>query len=258
MTLKFISLNLWIGGLLFDEILKFLEKEDADIVVLQEAMEAKADKLPAHYYSIESLQTRLNYPYTDFAPTLVNKFPWVQVTEGNAVLSRFPIKDRGVAYFEKPFDENELRNIFDPSTYATTPRNLEHVVLETPAGDVNVFNFQGVWDLDGDNVSPQRERMRDVILREIEGKSNVILAGDTNAKYTNPVMRDIEKQLTNVFGDSLRTSFNMRRKDNPGYASAVVDMIYISPNIKILEKSCPDVDISDHLPLVANLELPSK
>ncbi|HEU5122000.1 MAG TPA: endonuclease/exonuclease/phosphatase family protein [Candidatus Saccharimonadales bacterium] len=258
MKLKVITLNLWIGGLLFDEIVAFLEKEAADIVMLQEVMETKDTKLPAHYYSIESLQAKLNYPYTDFAPTLVNKFPWVKVTEGNAVLSRFPIKDRGVAYFEAPFDESNLRNIFDPSTYATTPRNLEHVVLDTPAGDINVFNFQGVWDLDGDNVSPQRERMRDVILQEIDGKQNVILAGDTNAKHTNPVMRDIEKQLTNVFGDSLTTSFNMRRKDNPGYATAVVDMIYVSPDISVLEKSCPDIDISDHLPLIATLEIPKR
>ena len=256
MKFKFISLNLWIGGLLFDDILAFLEKENADIVVLQEVMDAKDEKLPAHYYSLKSLQAKLNYPYTDFAPTLVNKLPWVKVTEGNAVLSRFPIKDRGVAYFEEPFDETKLRDIFDPSTYSTTPRNLEHVVLDTPAGDINIFNFQGVWDLDGDNVSPQREKMRDIILRETAGKSNVILAGDTNAKYTNPVMQDIEKHLTNVFGDSLTTSFNMRRKDNPGYATAVVDIIYISPNIRVVDKSCPDIDISDHLPLVATFELP--
>jgi len=258
LKIKVVSLNLWIGGLLFDEISAFLEKENADIVMLQEVMDTKADKFPAHYYSIASLQKKLHYPYTDFAPNLVNKFPWVMCTEGNAILSRFPIKERGVAYFEEPFDETKLRDAFDPSTYGTLPRSLEHVVLDTPVGDVNLFNFQGVWDLDGDNVSPQREKMRDVILHEIEGKSNVILAGDTNAKYTNPVMQDIEKHLTNVFGDSLTTSFNMRRKDDPGYGTAVVDMIYVSPSITVLDKSCPDVDISDHLPLVATLEIPNR
>ena len=34
MKIKFISLNVWIGGVLFDNIVDFLKKEDADIVVL--------------------------------------------------------------------------------------------------------------------------------------------------------------------------------------------------------------------------------
>lgn len=249
---------MWIGGLLFDDIVAFLEKEDADIILLQEVFASEDSKLPTHYRSIESLQKKLHYPYTDFAPAFVNKLPWGKVTEGNAVLSRFPIKNRGVTYFGEPFDEHVLRDIFDPSTYSTTPRNLEHVVLNTPAGDINILNFQGVWDLDGDNVSPQREHMRDIILSEIDGKENILLAGDTNAKYTNPVMRSLEDHLVNVFGDSLKTSFNMKRKENPGYATAVVDMIYASPSFKIIERTCPQVDISDHLPLIATFELPTK
>lgn len=257
MNLKFISLNLWLGGMLFDSIVDFLKKEDADIVVLQEVNNSHDRKLPNHCRSLESLQAELGYQFVDFAPTFVNKYPWGNITEGNAILSRFPIKSSDASFFDQQFDETP-QDPFDPARFPVTPRNLEHVTLETPAGEVNVFNVQGVWDLDGDHVGPQREKMRDVILREIAGKSNVILAGDTNAKYTNPVMRDIEKQLTNVFDDTLTTSFNMKRKNNPGYATAVVDMIYISPDIKIVDKSCPDVDVSDHLPLVATLELPNR
>jgi endonuclease/exonuclease/phosphatase family metal-dependent hydrolase len=47
----------------------------------------------------------------------------------------------------------------------------------------------------------------------------------------------------------------MHRKDNPGYATAAVDMLFVSPGIKIIDRQCPDVDISDHLPVVATLEV---
>ena len=255
MQLKFISLNLWLGGILQDNIIDFLEKENADIVVLQEVYSSPDRTIPSHNRSLEFLQ-ELDYPYHHFAPALIDNYPWGKITEGNAVLSRFPIKTSNVTFFDKPFDPNKLREPFDPSTFPTTPRNLEHVVLETPAGEVNVFNLQGVWDLDGDSLSPQRQQMSDVILREIKGKESVILAGDTNAKYTNPAMRAIEEHLTNVFGDTLETTFNMKRKTNPGYATAVVDMIYISPSITIVNKTCPDVDVSDHLPLIATLNIP--
>ncbi len=233
------------------EILDFLQKEDADIVVLQEVLQSDDPKLPSHYRSIETIQERMNYPYQDFAPALLDKYLWGIMLNGNAVLSKFPIISTKVTFFDKELDMSDPRDAFDPTTFATMTRNLQHVTLDTPSGEVNVFNFQGVWDLNGDNVSMQRQNMSDVIMRTIEGKQNVILAGDTNAKHTNPVMRRIETKLTNVFGDTLPTSFNMRRKDNPGYGTAVVDMIYASPNLKVITKDCPNVDVSDHLPLIA-------
>ena len=238
-----------------DSILDFLEHENADVVMLQEVLGSDDSTLPSHYRSLETLQQRLHYPHQDFAPSTYDKFLWGTMPNGNAVLSRFPISSRAVTpLYGEPNIDNP-RDPFDPKYYPMIPRNLQHVALDTPAGEVNVFNLQGVWDLDGDNVSPQRQKMSDVILRETEGRSRVIIAGDTNAKHTNPVMRAIEQRYTNVFGDELSTSFNMRRKDNPGYASAVVDMIYISDDLKLVDKSCPDVDVSDHLPLITTIKV---
>jgi endonuclease/exonuclease/phosphatase family metal-dependent hydrolase len=68
-------------------------------------------------------------------------------------------------------------------------------------------------------------------------------------------MKNIEQYLTSVFGNNLKSTFNMRRKDNPGYATAAVDMLFVSPNIRIVNSECSDVDISDHLPVIATLEV---
>lgn len=231
------------------EILDFLEQENADIVVLQEVLASEDPKLPSHYRSLETLQKRLAYPYQEFAPALYDKFQWGVMANGNAVLSKYPITSQTITFFDQKIDPDNPRPPFDSQYFPTTPRNLQHVTVATPGGDLNVFNLQGVWDLDGDSASPQRQKMSDIILREASGKTHVIIAGDTNAKHTNPVMRAIESRYTNVFGDELSTSFNMQRKDNPGYASAVVDMIYVSSDLSIIDKRCPNVDISDHLPL---------
>lgn len=85
-------------------------------------------------------------------------------------------------------------------------------------------------------------------------KPHVILAGDTNAKPTNQAMRNLEKHFVSVFGDELTTTFNMKRKTNPGYATAAVDLMYISPDLEVIQKACLDVDVSDHLPLVVTLQ----
>jgi endonuclease/exonuclease/phosphatase family metal-dependent hydrolase len=65
----------------------------------------------------------------------------------------------------------------------------------------------------------------------------------------------LENSLLSVFGNSLATTFNMSQKTNPGYATAAVDMLFISREIKVTSSECPQVNISDHLPLIATLEV---
>jgi endonuclease/exonuclease/phosphatase family metal-dependent hydrolase len=255
MEFKFVCLNLWFGGILFDDVLAFLKQQDADVVALQEVFQSDDKKLPAHYRSLESLNQQLHYPHQRFAPAVLDAYPWGNILNGNAVLSRFPIKEQNVTFFGEPLDMDDPRTPFDPKGFPTTPRNLQHVVLNTRAGELDVFNFQGVWDLDGDNASPQRQKMSETIIQQIAGKQRVIVAGDTNARYTNPVMRSIENHLVNVFGDSLTTSFNMRRKSDPGYGTSVVDMVYASKNLSVASYECPNVNVSDHLPLVVRFKV---
>ncbi len=255
MPIKLVSLNLWIGGVLFDNIVKFLHEQDADIILLQEVLQSSDQTLPVQYRSFDALREKLGFPYGDFVPILTDRFPWGDIPNGHAVLSKYPIASSGVSYFDNQESADVARLPFDPSSWPVTPRGLQAITVDTPNGELNILNLQGVWDLDGDNVSPQRQKMRDIILAQAADKPHVIIAGDTNAKHTNPVMRDIEGQYDSVFGDSLKTTFNMKRKDNPGYATAVVDMIYISHDLLVTDRACPNVDISDHLPLVATLEI---
>ncbi len=97
--------------------------------------------------------------------------------------------------------------------------------------------------------------MSDKIIEAITDVPNVILGGDTNARPTNKAMMAIEEHLDSVFGTELTTTFNMERKHNPGYATSVVDMLFVSSNISVQSHSCPDVDISDHLPLIVTFKV---
>jgi len=251
MTIKLISLNLWQGGNLFPAILDFLKSEDADILALQEVYDGKDPALADKYRSMAVLG-QLGYPYSDFASAYLDKRSEGLIPQGNAILSKFPIIDRGARFLVEPTQPNYVEI---PENFPSLPRVLQSVRLDTPDGEINVFNMHGVWDIDGDNDSEARRSMVDIIIKETSGKSNVIVTGDTNAKSTNPAMQALEASLTNVFGTELPTTFNMRHKTDPGYGTAAVDHLYVSPNIQILSKGCPDADVSDHRPLVATLQL---
>lgn len=233
-------------------IVAFLKKEDADILLLQEVYDGTDPALPENYRSIQVLLRELGYRYHDFQPAMLDIVPEGKIEHGNAILSKLPITSSSNTFFSDPYRE---RHAHDPKEWPTTPRSLQHVTVSASERELNLYNFQGVWDLDGDNYSDPRKKMTEVILEQIRGKSHVILAGDTNATPGNQAITLIEHHLKNVFGRELTTSFNMRRKDNPGYATACVDMMFVSSDISVLDHSCPDIDISDHLPLVVTVRV---
>lgn len=251
MRIKFACLNLWEGGRLFEEALSFLKSEQADILALQEAHYSLNSSLEKRWRSIEIIKQELGYPYHHFAPAYVTHDAPDQTPRGNAVLSRYPILSGDTIFYDIPYREGVVDTV-DNAT--TTPRNLESAVVDMHGTKLNVFNTQGIWGWDGED-NERRLKMGDVIADSVKGKNNVILAGDFNVKENTQTMQKVEALLKNVFKGERTTSFNMRRKSNGGYATAVVDMIFVSRNIHVVEHSCPDVDVSDHLPLVAVIEL---
>lgn len=251
MQIKVVSLNVWQGGRLLPEIVEFLKSEQADIVLIQEAYESDFTH-EDRFKTVSVLKEKLGFQHADFAQAFMQDDPIGLIPQGNAVLTNFAINKR--AKYEL---SESTRDSYpdEPEFWAIEPRILQHVELESPVGSLNVFNVHGVWDLDGDNFSKQRQRMRDVMLEATRGLPRVILGGDSNAKTTNRANQELEPQLKSVFGTELVTTFNMRQKTNPGYATAAVDIMFVDPGMQVVSRSCPDVNLSDHLPLVAVLEL---
>jgi len=251
MTIKCVCLNMW-WGYLWPASLRFLREQDADIVLLQEVFNGTDPNYNETYRMLETFRRELRYPYDNFGAATIDQFEVGDIETGQAVLSKFPITSSDVQHFFRTLSK---RDPFDASQNPLTPRSLQHVTIDIEGTEVNAYNFQGVWDLDGDNDSPDRRKMVNTILASAQSKPHVILAGDTNAKATNPAMKSLEEHLRSVFGTELTTTFNMRRKISPGYATAAVDHMYISPDLHVTKKECPNVDVSDHLPLIVTLEV---
>ncbi len=220
--------------MLLEEMLTFLEKTRPDILVAQEVYACDDTNAPARFHSIETIQKRLHFEAYEFAPALIDNANGYRFLNGNAVFSRFPIVEHTAIPFDIPFGERKEQTV-ESNTH--TPRNMQHAVVHANGIEVNVFNVQGVWDLDGDNASPRRIQMCQTIADAARGKQHVLLAGDTNLKPTNPALKPIDELLTSVFGQELTTSFNIKRKDMvkfPGYGTAVVDLMYVGHDVRVL------------------------
>lgn len=252
MQLKFITLNLFEGGLLFEKIISFLRKEQPDILALQEVYNGLGKSISKHLKSVKFLSRELNGFDYFFSPELIDNRKEGKFEYGNAIFSRFPIVFSETIFLNSTL--REIRNANRRGGYDKDPKNMQHILIRPNNENINVFNLHGIWGLDGKD-NKRRIKMSNIIVDKIKEEENVILAGDFNLPPNTKTIQKIEEHLTNVFKDELTTTFNVKHKDNPGYATSVVDMIFISKNIKVVDHYCPNLDISDHFPLVCVLEI---
>lgn len=253
MTLRVVCLNLW-GGILFEEMVTFCRQQNADLYLFQEVFASDDRSLDPKYQSLRILQEELGLAHARFAPAFIENEQGKKIPQGNAILSRFPVHEVSTLFYDVEFGER----VNEWSQFHLTPRNLQHVLLTIDGRPLHVLNTQGIWGEDGED-NERRIAMVEKILAEVRsvGDEPVLLAGDFNVRDTTQTIALLNKELQNVFKGELTTSFNIKQKDLekfPGFAVAVVDMMFISPNIRVLSYECPSVDVSDHLPLLATLE----
>lgn len=251
MKIKFTTLNIWNGGKLFDSVVSFIKKEDPDIIVMQEVCDSENLKFENRFRTMEVFKKELGFPYYVFAPAFLDTRHIGNIEEGNAVFSKLPISSQKITFLDMPygkFDSEHNRH------FGLIPSIVQYAVVALNNIKLNVFNVHGVWGLDGKD-NKKRLKMSEIIVNEIKNKENVVLAGDFNVQPNTKTIQNIEKYLKNVFKDELKTTFNMKHKDKGEYATAVVDMIFVSKNIKVVDRYCPQFDVSDHFPLVCTLEI---
>ncbi len=255
MQIKFLCLNLWEGGVLFDNILQFIHQEQPDILALQEVYDEGDNAKPQKFRSLSILKHALPEFHCHYAPELQVETDYGPIDLGNATFSRFPITATKTVFFDIPYQTLPINRLYlQHGDFSQLPHNLQHVTLRIDDLQLHVVNLHGIWGLDGGD-NDRRLQMSQTIVDEVKHLDKVIVAGDFNLRPNTQTIANIEKHLKNIFGSELATSFNMKHKNNPGYASAVVDMIFVSQTIKVREKSCPPVDISDHLPLLCTLDI---
>ncbi len=256
MTIKFLTLNIWRNNKQVDNAVKFLQKENPDIINLQEVYNGTGNKIDKRFRTLEILKEKLDHEFHNFAPAFrdISEKERVDADSGNAVFSRFPIKAAQTIFFDSSYgvlyDPEEK-----PEEFPNLPRLLQRVVVEFSNFALNIYNVHGPWNLRGEKDTEKRLKMSEIITKEVANKNKVILAGDFNVRPQTKTIKNIEVYLKNVFKNGLETTFNMKYKTDPGYATAVVDMVFVSPDIQVVEYYCPQVDISDHLPLIAVFDI---
>lgn len=261
MLCKILQLNIWKGAYL-DDVGDFLLKENFDIINLQEV--AGAPLSPRSRDNFAYIQNLLEQTHTGIFATEITTTLGSHSFEGNATFYKkdftlveekiLSLKDRS-----DPIDHEFLLSIQGTSHpfYEDLPRNCITLLLEKNNKSCWFLNTHLPWNPTPDDT-PKKIRDTKVLLDFVASLDKpFILAGDFNVDSRSQIVKTLEKQAQN-----LNTMFHItntlnhrlhRKKTIPDLA---VDFILPSKDIVVKDFAVlNDLDLADHLALVADVEI---
>lgn len=218
------------------KIADFLRAEGADIIFLQE-VDVNV-KRSGSIDEVALLSGDLNFA-GKFAPAIDLQGGQF----GVAILSRWPISDARVEKLFKPDYSNHVPKYPD---YYDEQRVILLVHVETPRGKIAVLCTH--LGLTNDQREKQLQRIAEIASEEAK-LHPVIFGGDLNARPEELELKIINTVLNDTGGGASR--LNTFPWDVP---NRCIDYVYTSKDFTTTRLSVPDVLLSDHRPVVVELQ----
>lgn len=255
MNLKIVQLNIYKGKFLHEAI-DFLKKEDADLVTLQEVTVGEVSFFEDKSVNIfDLLENKLNLNGVFHSDLEISDDK--NSALGNAVLSKFPIVESKVVVFNtfRALSFSEFSNNVD-DVWASISRHMLDAVVEIDGFRVHAISVHGRRTAppvdDEENL-----RQADLIVEYIKSLGNepFVMGGDFNMPLGSLVIDKISAVSENLMTPSSASQTLNPRIHELGNKGYLVDFIFTSKNFRLKKIDVPQVDISDHLPILALLEL---
>jgi exonuclease III len=262
--LRIVSLNLW-GGLAVGPLLDFVREQAplADLFCFQEALAA-----PELLALACGFRTTLYQDLADALPAFDGAFDpvvfWEEPTEdGRRIQVPF-----GLATFARrtlPISARRAARVIEhQDTLDAVPglhgivRWLQLTELHVPAGSMLIANYHGIARPGSKLDSDERLEQSRSIRRILDAHAGpVILVGDFNLLPETESVRFLERGLRNLVIE--RAIPSTRSRLNPYYGTPQeqphADYAFVSPDLRVADFRVPEVQISDHLPLILDLTL---
>ena len=132
------------------------------------------------------------------------------------------------------------------------PRSLQHVVIQTPAGDLNIFNYHGIAK-PGDKLdTAERLEQSEKILKIWHNTGgHKILCGDFNLMPETQSVKILERSARNLIKEfNIDNTRNALSWNKFGHSKQhFADYVFVSPEIKVKSFEVPYMEVSDHLPM---------
>ncbi|OGD95139.1 hypothetical protein A3B52_00425 [Candidatus Curtissbacteria bacterium RIFCSPLOWO2_01_FULL_41_28] len=256
LKLKVIQINIYKGKYLA-QLIDFLNKESPDVITMQEVTVGGFNltgDLSANLFEILKDKLKLNGVY--HGDLELTGSPGS--TFGNAVFTKSKIKKSRVVTLKKfksvTLDELDGRSANE--IRPQIPRHMLDVLVDAPLGELHAISVHGAWTAP---PADTKENLRQAkLIKDYLGQLNkngepFILGGDLNMPPGTKVIEMIGSVSNNLMlGSGFTYSLNPK-VHSIAPKNYLVDYIFTSEHFKVLSLDVPEVTVSDHLPVVAEL-----
>lgn len=230
--LKVLSYNLRFGELAsLEELAAFIKSMDPDIVALQE-VDYMTHRPAAPHQNGKDFITELGYR-TGMLTAYAKTIPYSGGYYGVGILSKYPFISTRKVMLPMPNGAKEQRAL---------------LIADVELNNGNIFTFVTAH-LDYPNSEVRQAQVSDLNETLLKNPFPVILAGDFNAKPSSVEIREGMSQWL----QACNPDFTIPSKT----PEAKIDYIFCYPKkaFQVLQSTTPKVQLSDHLPVSAVINL---
>lgn len=262
LDMKILSLNTWCGRE-FNPLIEYLKKHDGEIdaFCLQEVFDSQ-DLLETSPDIRSNLWSEICKLFPDyyhfFQPVMKDTDNQGEKVKG--LLFGLGIIIKKTFLVEKEGDFFVYRNRFaDTSSDPTSiPVNVQFITIKIGTSLVTICHIQGKW-FPGDKLDThERIEQSKRILEFLDNhKGPKVLCGDFNLLPGTQSIKMIEEKMKNLVKDyGIQTT---RSRLNTYYGTSsfqkFADYVFVSPDVQVQNFTVPDIQVSDHLPLILEFEI---
>lgn len=245
--MKILQINIW-AGRMARGLVRYIELEQPDVICMQEVFNGDFEvPCPDRMFDILSrIKQASGLEHEYFSMRYSIDVTGSTVPYGNAILSRFPFESVRTIQTEHSVIEHMTAENSDPYI-----NNLQVVTVEADQSVWTIANHHGHYKTDpnGDEESVGAMQRVAEELQGIDGP--LVLCGDLNVWPESPVMRVFDGWLDDIVVHSgAKTTISHINVDR----DVVCDHVLINDKVAVKSFKVDDVIISDHYPLVAELE----
>lgn len=255
--MRLLCLNTW-GGRLRDPLLSFLrsQRESVDVFALQEVLDGSAppgeragvDQYAGVDLSVSPELYRLcARELSGFQGFLSG--PYSSLGERLATFVRDGLTVGGTGQVEL---HPPLRQVVNDTSFRANSI-AQHLQVSDGGLKLRVVNTHGMWIAGGKDDTPERlqqsERL-DALVSEF--RDPTVLCGDFNLLPNTQSIRILEKGLRNLVREYGVSS--TRSRLSPASKGKFADYVFVTPTLRVAAFRVLEVLISDHLPLVLELD----
>lgn len=251
MKIKVIQVNIYKGKYL-ESLLNFLKSQAPDVITMQEVTSGIVNLNGDNSNLFEVIKRELAYDGVFYTSATILDKP--DTFQGNAVFTRHTIEESDFIPLNR-HSPMTLEVFNNSDFFPQFPRSVVEAKIDMNGLKIYGLSCHGAWTAPPTDTE-ENWRQAKLIVNHLKGlKSPFIMGADMNMPPETRVIKTVEKAAKNLVRGSkiAQTTHPTVHKIVPrGY---LVDYIFTSKEIKKISIEAPEILVSDHLPLVAELEL---